>query len=210
MKLVTREESLVSVDVVWFAVILGAATVLWWLSPPERTLGTGIRPVYVHVGLIWTGITGYVAAGLLGIQLLRTGGRTWRRWARATGWVANGFFLAGLLVSMWASQVNWGGVYLAEPRYLVNFALLLVALSVQILAELPAVPSRLLGILYVGVMLALLAANQFTPLVLHPANPIRTSNAASIQLTFLAFFALFLLAAARLVFLVARTSSTAR
>ncbi len=177
---------------------------LWQFSPPERTLGTGIRPVYVHVGLIWTGMIGLVSAGLLGGWLLVTGDVCWRRWARATGWVACGFFLAGLLVSMWASQVNWGGVFLAEPRYLTNFAVLLAALVVQILAELPFFSSRVLGGLYLMVAGALLLSLRVTPLVLHPVNPVRTSNSIGIQLTFLGFFLLFLVAA---VWMVARLAT---
>ncbi len=177
---------------------------LWQFSPPERTLGTGIRPVYVHVGLIWTGMIGLVSAGLLGGWLLVTGDLCWRRWARATGWVACGFFLAGLLVSMWASQVNWGGVFLAEPRYLTNFAVLLAALVVQVLAELPFFSSRVLGGLHLMVAGALLLSLRVTPLVLHPVNPVRTSNSIGIQLTFLGFFLLFLVAA---VWMVARLAT---
>ncbi len=168
---------------------------LWQFSPPERTLGTGIRPVYVHVGLIWTGMIGLIGAGLVGGWLLATGQACARRWARATGWVASAFFLAGLLVSMWASQVNWGGVFLAEPRYLTNFAVLLAALVVQLLAELPLFSSRVLGGLYLMVAGALLLSLRVTPLILHPANPVRASNALPIQLTFAGFFLLFLAAA---------------
>ncbi len=183
---------------------------LWRFSPAERTLGTGIRPVYVHVGLIWTGMIGLVSAGLVGGWLLATGQACWRPWARATGWVACGFFLAGLLVSMWASQVNWGGVFLAEPRYLTHFAVLLAALVVQILAELPFFSSRVLGGLYLMVAGALLFSLRATPLVLHPANPVRASNALSIQLAFAGFFLLFLVAAAWMVIRLATASPSPR
>lgn len=41
-------------------------------APEERTLGDGIRWVYLHVGLVWAGGLGLGMAGVLGLLALAT------------------------------------------------------------------------------------------------------------------------------------------
>ena len=42
--------------------LVAAGAALVWLAPAERTLGPGIRWVYVHVGLMWAGTLGGVVS----------------------------------------------------------------------------------------------------------------------------------------------------
>ena len=37
------------------------------LSPAERTLGNGIKPVYLHVSLTWTGMVFFLISAIFGI-----------------------------------------------------------------------------------------------------------------------------------------------
>jgi hypothetical protein len=175
-----------------------AAVVVVWLAPAEQTLGGGIRWVYVHVALTWTGMTALVVAGLLGAALAWTGRPPLQAWTVATGAVGLGFYVAGLAVSLGAAIVNWGGVFWDEPRTQTNLQVLAVGVIVVVAAWWwPNARGR-------GLLFALLAAWMvwslaITPLVLHPRNPIMTSSSAAIQSTFLTLYGLGSLAAAALI-----------
>ncbi len=177
------------------------AVLLVWLGPAERTLGNGIKAVYVHVSLTWAGLAGFVAAALLGLVQLVARRPRWDSWRVTVGWVAFGFYLAGVAMSAVASQVNWGAVFWQEPRMVTSLNVLAAALIVQMgnfffpWWSLRATLSLLLP----GFILW---ANFTTPLVLHPRDPISTSEATGIQLTFLAMFVLMALAEGVLVWLV--------
>ena len=166
-------------------------------------MGTGIRSVYLHVGLIWTGIAGFSIAGLLGLLVLWRGDARLDGWAQTVGWVACGFFAAGFLSSMLASSINWGGIFLAEPRNRSALLVLCVALIAQIWCSWPVWP-RSKGLFRVVLVAVFVWSDLTTPLVLHPQDPIRTSTSVAIQYTFLGIFALFSLAAALLVVAVQR------
>ncbi|MBX3054748.1 MAG: hypothetical protein KF753_24970 [Caldilineaceae bacterium] len=181
-----------------FTFLAVAVALLLWLAPAEKMLGTGMRSVYLHVGLIWTGIAGFTVAGLLGLLVLWRDDARLDGWAQTVGWVACGFFAAGFLSSMLASSINWGGVFLAEPRNASALMVLSVALIVQIWGSWP-VWSRLKGLMRVVLVAIFTWSNLTTPLVLHPRDPIRTSTSLMIQYTFLGIFVLFSLAAALLV-----------
>lgn len=181
-----------------FTLLAVAIALLLWLAPAEKTLGTGMRSVYLHVGLIWTGIAGFSLSGLLGLLVLLRNDPRLDGWAQRVAWVAIGFFAAGFLSSMLASKINWGGVFLDEPRNRSALMVLCVALIVQIWGSWP-VWTRLKGLLRVGLVAIFAWSNLTTPLVLHPQNPIRTSTSTAIQYTFLGIFILFSLAALLLV-----------
>lgn len=161
-----------------------------WLGPDEQTLGSGIKSVYLHVGLTWAGMVGLGAAGLLGLAIFLTGRLAWMRWLQIVGWVSTAVYGAGIAMSMVASQINWGGVLLQEPRMAAALNGLAVALIVQVLlAWLP--PTRASGLLPILLWGLILWLNGQATLVLHPPNPVRTTESNGIQFTFLAVFILF-------------------
>ena len=84
---------------VLIAIIILSA-ILLWLAPAEQTLGQGIKVVYLHVALIWTGMTGMVLAGLLGLAVLISGRFGLEKWTHTLGWVAFAFFLGGIGMSL--------------------------------------------------------------------------------------------------------------
>ncbi len=177
------------------AVIAVAAAMIVWLAPPERTMGYGIRPVYVHVALIWTGMSGMLAAGLLGLALALSSRTDVGEWMDTVGWVTLGFLAAALIASFAAQTVNWNGIFLDEPRMHVSIRVLAVFLIVQIANRwLPW--NRARGLVVAVTAAVVLASMRFTPLVLHPKDPISISSSVPIQLTFVVLFLLCLAAAA--------------
>ncbi len=174
-----------------------------WLAPSELTLGQGIRTVYLHVGLTWAGLVCFVAAGLLGVAMVLSGQPRWLRWIRITGWVGVIMYGAGIGMSMVASKVNWGAVFLQEPRMAAALNGLAIAVIVQIVISwLPL--KRLSGVLVILLVILLFWMNWRASLVLHPPNPIGTSPSQRIQTTFFAVFVLCGLVAVWLVWFLRR------
>ena len=182
-----------------------AAALLVWLAPEERSLGDGIKVVYVHVALVWTGLTGLALTGLLGLAVLVSGDRRLANLAQTTGWVACTFFAAGLTMSIVAAKVNWGGMFWQEPRTAASLRVL--ALGVLVLGVAGWLGGgRRQGLLYL--LPAGLAVWSFpgTRLVLHPQSAIWSSPSVGIRFTFLALFVVFSLAALQIVAHFARQS----
>lgn len=172
--------------------------VLLLMAPEEATLGTGIRSVYVHVALIWVGLAGFIVAGLLGIGLLITDYERLYPWLRTIGWIGVGSFAAGLAMSALASRVNWGAVFWQEPRMRSSSTSLAIAVIALVAMEwFPWL--RVRGVLMTAVPLIFFWLTARTELVLHPDNPILTSDSVGIQATFAGLFVLVGLAAALLV-----------
>ncbi len=170
------------------------ASVVVWLAPAERTLGLGIKIVYIHVPLIWTGMLGLAATGVLGLVLALTAGVGIQRWMQTAGWVTLGVLLAALATGMLAAQINWGGVFWDEPLMIMLVRTILVFAAAHLFGGwLPW--KRAGGLLAAGAALFILAGIRFTPQVLHPGNAISSSSSAEIRLTFVGLFALCLLAA---------------
>ena len=92
-------------------VVLLIAWVAALNAPSEQSLGTGIRLVYIHVGLIWVGLLGITVAGLCGLVALAFASPWSERWLGPLAWVGLGMFIAGFLFSMPAASVNWGAIF---------------------------------------------------------------------------------------------------
>lgn len=184
----------------WFllAALLLLIVLVVWLGPDEQTLGNGIKTVYIHVGLTWAGIAGLGVAALVGLGVLFTANVNWAGWLKTLGWVATVLYGSGILMSMVASKDNWGGVLLQEPRMAAALNGFAIALIVQVLnGWLPWL--RLRGLLALLLFSLILWLNGQAELVLHPPNPVRTTESSAIQLTFVSLFFLFTLVGAWLV-----------
>ena len=184
-------------------VITLAAAALLLLAPAEATIGDGIRIVYVHVALIWTGMLVLTVAGLLGLVVLLTGRSVVAEWMQIVAWVGLGFFAAGVLTSLAAEIVNWGGIAWREPRTAANLNLLALAVIVQVTSTwLPdrwAASGRLQGLLNLFLAAAVVWTTITTEVQLHPANAVGDATSRTIQLTFYGLFLLSLSAAIWLV-----------
>ncbi len=178
--------------------IVAVAALLLLLAPAERTLGSGITSVYVHVALTWTGMAGLTIAALLGLLAAILARPALQDWGYATAGVGLVMFAAGLAMSALAAGINWGNVFWQEPRFNSALQILAVGLVVQVVNGLP-VPYRLRGLLQALPAAVLLWLTSATPLILHPGNAARSSPSWAIRLTFFGLFALCCLAGAWIV-----------
>jgi hypothetical protein len=181
------------------AIIVVAFAVLVLFAPAEATIGDGIRIVYIHVALIWAGMLLLLVAGLLGLIVLLSDHARTADWMQIVAWVALGFYAAGVITSLAAEIVNWGGIAWREPRTAANLNLLAVVVIVQVINSwLPgtwAARRRLQGALNLLLAAAVIWTTVTTELQLHPANAVGDATSRTIQLTFYALFLLSLLAA---------------
>jgi hypothetical protein len=172
-------------------IILVAQLTVLILAPEEKTLGAGIKPVYLHVSLTWTGMLLLAGSVLLGLWVLAGGNRN------AVGWLRKGLFSGfilygiGFLVSMYASVINWGGVPFGEPavRQAMGYMLVGVLLwgATHWLQQ-----TRVKGLISSLAALMLLMATESSQSILHPESPVNTSP-QSIKATFFIMFGLALL-----------------
>ena len=178
--------------------IVTLAVVIVLMIPAEKTLGEGIRSVFIHGAMILTGMLGLYIAGLLGLGVAVTGSEGIWKLTRTVGWVGFGMYVAGIVMSFPAARVNWGGIFLDEPRMragLNNIALALIVLvAVGFVKQI-----RANGLLTAGLAIFLAWSTYTAPLVLHPSNPIGTSPSPAIKLTFGALLALCVAASAWIV-----------
>jgi len=188
-------------------VLVSAALVL--LAPAEATIGQGIRIVYIHVALIWSGMLLLLLAGLLGLWVLFAAPTSLAQWMHIVALVGASFFAAGVITSLAAEIVNWGGIAWREPRTSANLNLMALAILVQVLISwLPRVRWR-------GALNALLAAAVIwttvtTEVQLHPDNAVGDATSWAIQLAFYSLTLLCLLAAAWLILALRGRQTAAR
>jgi hypothetical protein len=178
--------------------IVTAAAILLILTPPEQTLGDGIRIVFIHAALIQTGAVGLVVAGLAGLAALVTGREDVAAWMRTIAPIAIGFYIAGLVMSVFAAQMLWGGVFFEEPRYQLSlYAIGLGTILVVVAIWMRDLPhgNRIAGGLFAGLAAYLIYALATTPMILHPSNPVGTSSSPLIKATFYGLLGASLLAA---------------
>jgi hypothetical protein len=170
--------------------ILLAVLLVVLFGPREALLGSGIRTVYLHVGLIWTGLAGFVVAALCGAWVLWRPRPFAQEAMAVAGGVGLAFYAAGVFMSMIASWDNWGNVFWREPRMAAAMNGLAVALIFQVAGSWSPWP-RLRGALHIGLVGFVFWLNYSAPRVLHPDNPIWSSDSWRIQAAFILMGLLF-------------------
>lgn len=176
-----------------FLGILLAQIIILWVSPEERTLGVGIKPVYLHVSFTWVGMLLLYFTGLIGVIVVVSGHDRFTLWLKMILTLGVSFFAVGFIISIFASLVNWGGVPLREPKVLSALNILVVSGVIWILSRW-VTQNRIIGFLSFISPIFMVFREEASPLVLHPDNPVNTSP-DGIRFTFYAMFILAILLA---------------
>jgi uncharacterized membrane protein len=166
-------------------------------GPPERSLGSNVRLVYLHGSWVWTALLALGAAALTGLAGLLFGSERLQGWSRSLGQTGMIFWLTYLPLSLWTMQANWNGLYLSEPRFKIGLDYAVIGLLLQ-LAILVLRQPRLASVLNVSFALALFWSISHAQEVMHPASPIFGSDSVSIRLFFLLLLLLNILTASYL------------
>ena len=190
------------IKLILFGILLTQIIILW-ISPEERTLGIGIKPVYLHVSLTWTGMVLFALAALLGVGVLFTGKNSLASWLKTIFTLAVGFYGAGFLISMIASYVNWGGIPFREPRVLSTINVIVVSAVIWILSQWTN-QNRVNGFLSLIPIGFMIWGVESSRMVLHPDNPVNSSP-DGIRYTFYGMFILAMLLAGWLAVYMSKT-----
>lgn len=168
------------------------------VAPAEATIGNGIRIVYIHVALIWSGLLLLLIAGVMGLLVLVAGSARLAQWMQIAALVGAAIFAAGVITSLAAEIVNWGGIAWREPRTSANLNLLALAIIVQVFNNWHQ-KARPQGGLNFLLAAAVVWTTVTTEVQLHPANAVGDSTSSAIQLAFYGLTILCLLAAGLLI-----------
>ena len=178
----------------WLILLLAAIALLTTIGPSEKTLGQGVRIVYLHGAWVWTALAAFLIAGMAGLAGLIGGKPAFHRWSRAWGRTGLLFWISYLPVSIWAMETSWNGLYLSEPRWRLALIFAVSGLLLQTglaLLERPAWTSAA-NLLYIVVLLVTLAN---TSNVMHPPAPVLSSDSLLIRGYFFVLLAIMSLAA---------------
>lgn len=164
-------------------VLLVSVVILSLAGPKEATLGSGVRLVYLHGAWVWTALLCLAASAVSGLVGLHPERATWSRWSVGMGRAGIAFWVTYLPISLVAMNVNWNGLYLSEPRWILGVNTAVTGLLLQLAILLIDNP-RLAGLTnaFFFAMLVFLLAS--TDQVLHPPSPIFSSHSGSIRLFF--------------------------
>lgn len=159
---------------------LAASAVLLLFSPVEQTLGGKIRLVYFHVTLSMAGLIAIYAAGALGLGYLASGNKPLGNWSAELGLWSVAVWFVGVVLSIIAMQVIWGGLYWTEPLTVAALTVLVLGAGKEYLVRGGGVKLKAVG--NVAFAVAVLIVRSNITRVMHPVNPITASDSPAIKL----------------------------
>ena len=167
--------------------------IVLFLAPEEGTLGQGIKPVYLHVSLTWTGMLLFYVIAVLGLILVFWRNERLYFWLRTVFSVAYGMYLVGFLVSLLASYINWGGIPIMEPRIRTASNVLAVS-TIAFVISTWLNKKRLIGAVSIAPAVFMVFTVSSSTLALHPENPVNSSPVGIMVTFYIMFFLAILLA----------------
>lgn len=177
----------------WFSLLLVSAIFFATIAPFEKTLRANARFVYFHGAWVWAGMLSFLIAAVAGLLALILQRSNLHHGSQAWGRVGTFYWVLFLPMSLAAMQINWGGLFLDEPRWQIPLNLAIIGLLLQIgLSFFPvqwtSIGNLLFGLLFLGWM-------RGTDAILHPDSPIFNSEARGIQIFFFGLVLILSLAA---------------
>lgn len=156
------------------------ALILIWLAPAEKSLGQAVKLVFLHAAFMWVAFGLVTLQGLLSlVSLLTPQKATLIRFNALTLIASLILFLATGLLGLYTAVVTWGGVNWTEPRlFMLAEVLALGLIAIGLKTVLNPKLGSLVSLAFAVVVWVLVLR---TELVMHPANPIFSSNSLTFK-----------------------------
>ncbi len=166
---------------------LVTSAVILAFIPPEEQLGSWIRLIILHGILSLVGLIAIYAAGVLGIVHLVTKQRSVGLWSREIGLSAIVLWFIGTALSFVSMRVAWGGMLWNEPHMIAAVTMALLGAGKEYLVRSSGGKLRSFALANLTFAAAMLVIRQVIVTVMHPVNPIGTSDSLAIRLLPLLF-----------------------
>ncbi len=115
----------------WLAGTVALIVLVAAFAPAEKTLGASARLVYVHGAWVWAGLIAFACAALAGLTALLARQNACHAWSVALARTGLVFWWTYLPMSLLVMQLNWGGLFLDEPRWKIPFTFGVAGLILQ-------------------------------------------------------------------------------
>jgi heme exporter protein C len=107
---------LTALDILSALMILIAAGLVFFYAPVEQLMGQVQKVFYFHVATAWVGMLGFMAAGVAGVQYLRTENEKWDIAGLGSVEISLVFFMVAIIMgSIWARPI-WNTWWTWDPR----------------------------------------------------------------------------------------------
>jgi hypothetical protein len=164
---------------IWKIILSIALIMLTLMAPSEKTLGSVIKLVYLHGAMSWVISLLLVITGVIAVCSLAN--KRWYATARASLKVALGFQLVNIVLVPIVTGLTWGVLFAwQEPRVILTVFLLSLTLAIYLIEDSFAYTkfgSLLLSLPGVARLITLGRIGR----MMHPANPVGSSDSIAIK-----------------------------
>lgn len=157
----------------------GVTLLLLYLAPAEKTLGQWIKLIYFHSTLSYAGIYTFYASGILGLFYAALRRKPLGDWSLELGRGGLLIWAVSTALSLLSMQVIWGGLLWNEPRTIASIVILGIGLGKEFAFSGTGILIRSLSNTVFGLMVILVRSNLTR--IMHPDNPIRSSESTGIR-----------------------------
>jgi hypothetical protein len=168
----------------WLGATAAGIALLLALTPPEKTLGWIIRPVFLHGALVQVGLLAFAAAGFLGLAYFIRRSPAINTWCIVAQETATGLWIAYALSSMVTTRLAWGEwIAWDEPRVRASVHVLWFSVACLLLVRWMNHPTftAVANIVAAGAVWFLIKG---AGLLRHPFDPIGGSNSFTYQVLY--------------------------
>ena len=192
-----------SASLVGIVITLVAAGAWAALAPPERSLGEGIRVVYLHVSATLAGLVCLYGVGILGAVTAARPIPAVEARLRPMWTAGLAAYVVGFALSLLSAWISWGGIFWAEPRVRASLGVVAVGLVALAWGGGEGM-SRARNLVWTAAAAVAFVVLRLAPLYIHPDRPVQSTTPLGIRAAFLGIFVLFLAATLLLGELLAR------
>lgn len=164
---------------IWKVILSIVVIMLTLIAPAEKTLGSVVKLIYLHGALSWVSYLLLVVTAVIAAGSLVT--KSWYPIARASLKVSLGFQLVNIVLVPIVTGLTWGVLFAwQEPRVKLTVTLLCLTLAIYLIEDNFSYTKLGSLLLTVPGVVRLITIGRIGRL-LHPTNPVGSSDSMAIK-----------------------------